>query len=72
MDMSLLELQEEAFRHPHYHSKDFQKIRLKMRIPGRFFYGDYIPKDDEEAFEEFKVNSRPFLDDYTLFTIEYF
>ena len=42
-----------------------------MRIPGRFLHCDDVPNDDEEAFEEFKVDTRPFLDDHPLFTIEY-
>ena len=42
-----------------------------MRIPRRILSVDDIPKDDEEAFEEFKVDMRPFLVDDPLFTIEY-
>ena len=71
LDMSLLELQEEVSRHPHYHSKNFRKIRFMMHIPGRILFVDDISKDDKEAFEEFKVDMRPFLVDDPLFTIEY-
>ena len=71
MDMSLLELQEEVSHLPLYYTEDLRKIKFMIRIPGGFLLCDDTPKDDEEAFKEFKIDTRPFLDDYPLFTIEY-
>ena len=43
-----------------------------MRVPGGYFHVDEIPKDDEEAFDEFKDYVRPYLDVcYLIFTVEY-
>ena len=42
-----------------------------MRVPGGYFHVDEIPKNDEEAFEEFKGDIQHCLDEHPLFTIEY-